>query len=382
MTEHVEVAVRTPTLAGAVEWVRGRAWIAAWWIAGRAIVIATAVIVHALPAYGVEKQSVRDHVLGALQAWDGRWYRLVASDGYLLVPGRQSDPAFFPLYPLLLRAGHDFGVSYAAAGLVISNIAFLVALAAMHVLTRELLGEALARRTVVYLAILPFGFVFSMDYPESVVLAAIALAAVAALRGRWWAAAACSALAGLGRPEVVLLSVPMLAVAWRQRRMLTPVARGAALGAILAPVAAVAALALYLDRVVHDPLAWSQAERAWGRKFSPLGFVHAFGNLGHVLAGNAWIARDVVAAVVYLALIAVAARAGVPRSWLAVGVLFVVLPLFSGDFDSIARFGLLAPTVVWGLAYLGRTPRTDAAIRVASIVLLVAAVATIPFVFP
>ena len=40
-----------------------------------------------------------------------------------------------------------------------------------------------------FLAIFPFGYVFSMAYPESVVLAAIALAGVAALRGRWGLAA-------------------------------------------------------------------------------------------------------------------------------------------------------------------------------------------------
>lgn len=364
MTEHVES--RTNGLS--LDWLREHAWIAGWWALGRAAVFAT--------AFAVQRHG------NVLEAWDGRWYRLVASDGYLLVPGRQSDPAFFPLYPVLLRGAHALGFGYTTGGVVISNCAFLVVLAAMYVLTRDLLGDAMARRTVVYLSILPLGFVFSMDYPESVVLAAMALAAIAALRARWAAAALCAAVACLARPEAAFLSLPLLALAWRQRHITSPATRGLALGTIAMPAATLGAFGIYLDRVVHDPLAWSQAERAWGRRFSPLGFVRAFTGLPHALASDPWLTRDVVATIVYLALLAAALRGGVPRSWVAAGLLVVVLPLFSGDFDSIARFGLLAPATLWGLAWLGRTPRADRAIRAASLALLVAGVATIPYVFP
>ena len=152
-----------------------RAWIVAWWAAGRLLVLATAAVIHFTGPRAFAGRDERSHLLGLLGAWDGRWYRIVAVHGYLLEPGRQSDPAFFPLYPLLLRAGHALGIGYLAAGLVISNVAFLAALAAFEALTRELLGAQLARRATVYLAVFPLGFVFSMMYPESLVLCAIAL---------------------------------------------------------------------------------------------------------------------------------------------------------------------------------------------------------------
>jgi hypothetical protein len=60
----------------------------------------------------------------------------------------------------------------------------------------------------------------------------------------------------------------------------------------------------------------------------------------------------------------------------------VTVPLFSGSFESIGRFGLLALPIFWGLAWVGRRPAADRAIRGASVVLLVALTATIPFVFP
>jgi len=214
------------------------------------------------------------------------------------------------------------------------------------------------------------------------VLGAIALAGLAALRGRWATAALCAATASLARPEGIFVALPILVIAWRRRHALSPVERGLALGGVVAPAAALASFPAYLDRVLHDPLAWTRAEHAWGRHFSPLGFFNAFTHLPSTLAQNPGLVRDVVALLVYLGLFVAARRAGAPWSWLLAALAVVALPVFSGSFDSIGRFGLLAPPVFWGLAWLGQSRRADLAIRTTSLVLLVAATATVPFVFP
>ena len=202
------------------------------------------------------------------------------------------------------------------------------------------------------------------------------------MRGRWALAATCAAAASLARPEGVYVALPLAALAWQQRRRLTRGGRGLAFGAVLAPVAALASFPLYLDRVLHDPLAWSRAEQAWGRRFSTLGIVHAFTHLGIEFAGNAWVVRDVIAAALYLVLLMAAARAGAPRAWLVAGLAIVALPICSGSFASVGRFGLLAPPLFWGLAWIGRSHRADLAIRASSLLLLAAATATVPLVFP
>jgi dolichol-phosphate mannosyltransferase len=94
--EHVD------PFSAAYAWVHRHLWMLGWWLGGRAVVFAAA--------------AASSRSFGALHAWDARWYRIVASKGYLLVPGRQSDPAFFPLYPVLLRVVHAIGVGYATAG--------------------------------------------------------------------------------------------------------------------------------------------------------------------------------------------------------------------------------------------------------------------------
>ena len=353
------------------EGVLSRRRLLGWWAAGRLLVLVPAAVVDELGPRGYTGHEERTGILGLLQSWDGRWYKTVAENGYLLEPGRQSDPAFFPLFPLLMRAGHALGLSYATAGVVIANIAFLAAVFVFEALTRELFGPLVARRATRLLAVWPLGFVFSMAYPESLVLALVAAAALAAYRDRWSPAALLLAAAALARPEALFATIPLAPLAWRRRS-------GASLGALAAPFAAIGSFALYLWLTLGQPLAWTHAERAWGRRFQPLGFVHAVSDVPREFAGNAGVARDIACFLLYLGLLAIAYRRGVPRGWVAAGALVVVLPTFSGSFHSIGRFGLLAPGLFWGAAVVAERRWVYAA----SAALLAAGVATLPFVFP
>jgi hypothetical protein len=343
-------------------------WLVGWWAVGRVVTIATALAL---------KPTV-----WTLDRWDGRWYRMVARGGYLLVPGRQSDPAFFPLYPIMLRVVHAAGLGWGIAGPLLSNLAFLLGLLLFYRLSREMFSESLARRATTYLAIFPLGYVFSMSYPESVVLVFLLAAPLAALRQRWWLAAVCAGAAALARPEGLFLALPLAGIAWRQRRTLSPTRRGAALTAVLAPVAAIASYSLYLGTVLHDPLAWSDAEQAWGRRFRVSGAYDAFAHLPATVGHNAWIVRDAVFFLLYLALLYAARRVGTPLAWLAAAAAVVTLPIFTGAFDSIGRFGLLAPPLFWGLAGLTSSERSERAVRLVSLVLLAFGTASLAYVFP
>jgi hypothetical protein len=362
------VSVRSDTAGPALELSPPPRWLIGWWGVGRLAAIGTAL-------------SLRPTVW-TLDRWDGRWYQMVARGGYLLVPGRQSDPAFFPLYPILLRGVHAVGVSWGAAGPLLSNVALLAGLGLFYALTREIFSEPLARRSTIYLAIFPLSYVFSMAYPESVEVVLLTGAMLAALRRHWWLAAVCAGAAALARPEGLFLALPLAGVAWAQRESLSPAGRGAALAAILAPPAALASYSLYLDRVLHDPLAWTEAERAWGRRFRIDGPYRAFVHLPTALGNTPWLVRDVVFFIVYLALLYAAWRVGTPLLWLAAGTAIVVLPIFTGAFDSIARFGLLAPPLFWGLAGLTGNARADRVVRSLSLVLLVVCTASLAYVFP
>lgn len=343
-------------------------WLVGWWAAGRVVAIATALAVKP--------------TIWTLDLWDGRWYRMVARGGYLLVPGRQSDPAFFPLYPILLRAVHAAGVGWGVAGPLLSNVALLLGLVLFYALSREIFSEPFARRATTYLAIFPLGYVFSMAYPESVVLVLLAAAPLAALKRRWWLAALCAGAAALARPEGLFLLVPLASIAWQQRSSLSPVRRGAALAAVLAPPAALVSYPLYLARVLHDPLAWSRAERGWGRHWRMTGAFRAFEHVPGVVGQHPWLVRDIICFFGYLGLLYAARGVGTPVAWLVAGAAIVILPVFTGAFDSIGRFGLLAPALFWGLAGLTRDVRSERVVRALCLALLVVGTVSLAYVFP
>jgi hypothetical protein len=353
-----------------------------WWIGSRVLVLACATLMHLVrwPS-GYFRPEFRSP-LGILTSWDGRWYGQVARNGYLLVPGHQSDPAFFPLYPVLLRAGHTLGLSYAAAGILISNAVLLVGLIAFYRLGRAFLPERDAYRAAVFAAIAPMGFAFSMVYPEAVVFTAMALAGLAAMRGRWISCALFAAIAALARPQGALIVLPLAAAVWHAWPRLAPRARGLAAGAVAAPVAALLSYPLYLGSALGDSNAWSKAQQAWGRSFRLDGSVAAFQELPARGGTDHWILRDALFCLAYVLILAVAYRAGVPRGWIAAGALMVLLPLETGSFISVARFGLLALPVFWGLAVLSRRPAMDWGLRVLSVGLLVALTLTMPLIFP
>jgi Mannosyltransferase (PIG-V) len=372
-----------PLGASLADWAAERKAIFAWWAGSRAVVIATAFALHLTHApRGYFGPSVFRAPLGALEAWDGVWYRLIAIHGYLLVPGRQSDPAFFPLYPLLLKIVAATGMPLAAAGLLLSNVLFLGALLAFDALTRELYGRQFARRATLILAVFPITYVCSMIYPESLVLFAFALTGLFAARGRWGLCALAAATAALARPEGVLLVLPILGCLAGRWRTLASDERGRGVAALLAAPAAAISYPLYLGWSLHDPLAWSKAQTAWGRSFRVDGIVSAVSGIGRDLATQGWPYRDFFVCIAALGLLALSRRAGAPLGWIALGAAAVLLPLGSGSFESDARFALPAFPVYWALAWLLATRARLALWAGVSTLLLAAATFTLPLVFP
>jgi mannosyltransferase PIG-V len=384
-TPTVELATRTLGWSG---WLAERRPIFAWWAGARALVLGTALVIHAVGRpYGYYSHTVLAKPLGALAVWDGIWYRRVAVHGYLFVPGHQSDTAFFPLYPVLLRAVHVTGLPLDAAGLLLSNLFLLAALLALYELGLALLPAADALRAAILVAVFPTSYVFSMIYPESLVLACMALAILLAVRGRWLGCSFVAAAAALARPEGVMLVLPLAAIAVERWRMLAPEKRGRAVAAVLAAPAALVSFLLYLGWAVHDPFAWNETQRAWGRSFSATGFVLSIRRLVTDVGKNYWGLRDALFCVTFLVLLGLAARAkiawpGKRSAWIVFGLAIVLLPLASGSMESDARFGLLALPIYWGLAVVARRRWLERGLLVLSTVLLVGATATIPLIFP
>ena len=158
-------------------------------------------------------------------AWDSGWYFDIAQRGYYWSPSGQSSIAFFPLYPMLMRAlAWPFGGGDRAlwmAGIALSYACLFLGLAVLHRLTARTFGgdRETARRTLLYVAVFPFAYFFTQVYTESLFLLTSVSAVAAAVASRWGWAGLFGALAALTRPNGILIAVPLglLALAGRPR---------------------------------------------------------------------------------------------------------------------------------------------------------------------
>ncbi len=146
--------------------------------------------------------------------WDSIHYLDIAAHGY----SNASSTVFFPLYPLLV---HVVGLALSSAvlsGLLLSLVAFGIALTILHRLTELELGRSAADATVLLLAFAPLSYFFTAAYAESVFLALIVGATYAARRGRWPAAGILAALGAVTRVPGLLLMILLAGLYLRQNR--------------------------------------------------------------------------------------------------------------------------------------------------------------------
>jgi len=150
---------------------------------------------------------VGNALLAPALRWDSNWYVDLASHGYR---HEAVEPAFFPLYPLLMRGVGELTTSVVAAGILISLAAFLVSLVLLGRLTELELGADAGRRAIVLLAFFPTAMFFSAVYTEALFLALELGAFYAARRGRWGWAGVLGALGSATRNTGALLMPALL----------------------------------------------------------------------------------------------------------------------------------------------------------------------------
>ncbi|ARX86044.1 glycosyltransferase family protein [Streptomyces alboflavus] len=172
------------------------------------------------------------------ESWDCDWYLRIAAHGYADTLGHAFDTnnlAFFPLFPLLIRAGDALlPAPRGAVGLALAvGCSFLAAWGIFKVGDR-LHGRRAGVLLVTLWACLPVALVQWMGYTESLFTALAAWSLYAVLTGRWVWAGALAALAGLTRPTgiAVAAAVSVTALLALRRRF----DARALTGALLAPL--------------------------------------------------------------------------------------------------------------------------------------------------
>jgi Mannosyltransferase (PIG-V) len=220
--------------------------------------------------------------------WDSTWYLAIAQGGYDHQPART---AFFPVYPLAMRGLGIVIASDLIAGVLISLVAFGIALVLLHRLAALELDEPLARVTVLLVAFCPMSYFFSAVYSESLFLALSVGCFWQARMGRWAWAGLLGGLAAAERNSGLMLLVPVvLLFLYGPRSDTSPLVRPASASRIrrLAPRYRVtpklawvlliplglAAYMLVLALATGDGLAPFHSQQVWFRHFAgPFGGV-------------------------------------------------------------------------------------------------------------
>lgn len=244
--------------------------------------------------------------------WDSEWYVRIAREGYGAAANGFTSYPFFPLLPALLRGAHEIGLSERLTGVVLSHLAFLVALFGVHRIARRRTSERAALLAVWTLALFPSSLVFSTPYPSSLFLAGSVWAFLLVEDGHDVPAAALVAGLALLRPNGIVVGVALLVAARSLRRAAILVAPGAA---------AFLAWMLVLRHWTGDSLVFLHAKAAWvevsflemvtGQQVKPSAYVHLL--LG--VAGMAAVAL---------------ARRHIPPAWQLFAALYLIPSLGLG----------------------------------------------------
>jgi hypothetical protein len=252
-----------------LRWGEAAVAIAALFIVTRAALILIAVFLeNSIPlAYHGPSYSTQA-LLTSLTGSDSVYLLGIAADGYHAEPVRQSfrDWAFFPLYPLVVRAFSLLTLGdLAIAGVLVSNLAFVAALAVLYALSARHLDHDRAVRSLAFVAFAPGAVAFAMAYTDSLFLLLAAAAFLAAEQRRWWVMALLYGLATLTRLQGIFLAIPLAILiaesngGWRLRRSwLTP-----RLSGLLAGPLAFGLFSAYLGVRFGDFLGMFTAQRAW-----------------------------------------------------------------------------------------------------------------------
>jgi len=149
--------------------------------------------------------------------WDANWYLGIADHGYTHTLGHAYDAnnlAFFPLYPVLVKAVAVLTPgTRATTGLVIAVVGSFLAAWGIHSVGSRLHGRRVGVLLTVLWAALPVGLVEWMGYTESLFTAFAAWSLYAVLTGRWLWAGSLAALSGLTRPTGIAMAAAVTVTA-------------------------------------------------------------------------------------------------------------------------------------------------------------------------
>lgn len=198
--------------------------------------------------------------------FDGEHYLSIAIFGY-----KYLEQAFFPVYPMVMSFlakpfSYDLFsslVNFTLAGLIISNVSFVLALIFLWELISIDFSKKIAYLTIILILIFPTSFYFGAVYNESLFLLLAVLSLFCARKGNWWLAGIFGAFASATRVFGILLLPVLLIEAWEQKIKFSKM-----FWIFLVPLG-LGIYMWYLNVTIGDPIAFYSFQRLIGEQHQP-----------------------------------------------------------------------------------------------------------------
>ena len=203
-----------------------------------------------------------DLLFNTFSQWDSGWFYRIAKHGYDV----KQTAAYFPLYPLLVRAAAAIFGSVVVAGVIISLVSAGVG-AICLVRIAQVTSLASASDTLLLQALYPIAFVFTAVYSDGLFFALSTAAFLAALRNRPVAAGVLGGLAVATRLIGLALLPALLVLLWPRRTLIRDWLR--LVPTLVCIPGVLVAYAAYLHVHFHDALAFSHAESTFWLRHTP-----------------------------------------------------------------------------------------------------------------
>jgi hypothetical protein len=318
-------------------------------------------------------------------AWDSEYYVGIAVGGYddpsagaIINPNTGNkvikNYSFFPFYPYVMRI---FLAAASLAGVIVAALGTLAGLLALWDMTRPYFAAEDSDRAVFYALIFPTAFFFAMVYTEGLFIGFAFGALALAKRGHWGWASILSLFTAWTRAHGAALTLPLLAFWLMQVKWHEPLKPQMTWRWLLRGILALFPLAGYLLwRYSALGNGWAELQEFYfGRGLMSISrsiedWRRAF-DYARYMGGGA--GRTYFAIEVGSILITLIASLWLIRRDPAVALFsmaIVLLSIFSGSAQSMARYMLIAPALYIFLAQLGKNKTFDRAWTVFSILLL------------
>lgn len=218
--------------------------------------------------------------------WDSGWYHRIVAEGYALVAGRQSSVAFFPAYPLAVRAVDIVVGDPYLAGIAVTLVSGVVVAALFAAWVRPRLAPGAAWTALLGYLLFPYAFfMYGVVYADALFVAAILGAFLLIDSDRPVLAGLAGAVATAARPLGVVLVVGLAVRVLERRGVFRPAGGGGpedgrrlgvdwrrarpADAGVLLSLLGLAAWCVFLWARFDDPFAFVTAQGAWDQGAGP-----------------------------------------------------------------------------------------------------------------